>query len=750
MTACRFTGCPWKATRRWLLLTTVLLTLARESLQDEYGDLWGISSGLSRRHGRRLLTRTLNLDEIFTYWQKTYAHWSHEVYDSHLSEYKRQLTLAGREWGLPKDDQELLEVYYFLRSRTQVPAAPGWTPERDRCAPGCHLYGTCHQELGRCDCPRGRTGPDCATPLATSCREYCQHDAECHRVIREWCINECNGRGSCVGGVCHCYPGYFGSDCALSIDYDGSQGGRGPNATVLLAGLNYSANPRGPQIFIYEFPPHFHLWGMLWVDRPLNIILWERITSLGLRELDPAAADYFFIPGCGRGCNKWEDKFQFIMTHYPQNWQRKWGRDHLVTHPGDWGRCEVAWGAGAVKYIANVSMLTHWGVTVDRSKDVEHDLFNACHKANQDILVPPMCGDLYTQFEYNVWHPSRANNPANKSILASVAGSLCGWNSAEEPPCKNRFYSFGVRAALWQLRDRPGFHIAKRVPVLGASMAESEFCFAPTGAGYGKRNVVSTTLGCIPVIISDHVAQPYEPFMNWNEFGVWIPENHINETEIILRGFTAQQKAEKMEKLHCAARHLAFTSVYGGLFAGDTGEYDAIATLVNILRARLRHPELPDHQLIEADPEFADFMACKPRGASGDVTAAAGGRAPPPPAPPLPNAALTNVHKATSDDADFPQRTVTTAAWIRAANGEAAGSDAGDQPGSVSKPKQLCMFNQKWVVYDDPEAPEPPLEQAMKRGQCMPKNANRPGLFFPGASVTCPPAGPITKCAQLV
>ncbi|PNG99997.1 putative glycosyltransferase, partial [Tetrabaena socialis] len=57
---------------------------------------------------------------------------------------------------------------------------------------------------------------------------------------------------------------------------------------------------------------------------------------------------------------------------------------------------------------------------------------------------------------------------------------------------------------------------------------------------------MSVTLGCMPVIISDHVAQPFEPFLDWNDFGVWIPEGHIKETEAILRGFTAEQKAVKM------------------------------------------------------------------------------------------------------------------------------------------------------------------------------------------------------------
>ncbi|KAG2427045.1 hypothetical protein HXX76_012561 [Chlamydomonas incerta] len=697
------------------------------------------------------------MEEIFRYWQKMYGKWPTDVYDKHLTDFRNHVARSGREFGIPRNDQEFLDLYYFLRNRTEVPRAPGWTPERERCAPGCYLHGTCNQELGRCDCPRGRQGPDCSEQLATSCREYCQHDGQCHRVIREWCINECNGRGSCVGGFCHCWPGYFGTDCSLSVDYEGKEpGSRGPNTTVLLAGQGYRPNPRGPKIYVYEFPPQYHVWSLLWLDRPLNIIMWERLMSLGLRTVDPEEADYFFLPGCGRGCNKWDHKFKYIMENYAKYWNRRNGHDHLMTHAGDWGRCEKSWGPESAPFIANLTMLNHWGITVDRSQETEHDLFKACHIPDQDIQVPVLCGDLYTQFEYNVWHPKRRAHPVNKTVLASVAGSICGWNSAEEPPCKNKYYSFGVRAALWTtLRDKPGFNIAKRVPVLGQSMAESDFCFAPTGAGHGKRQVVSVTLGCMPVIISDHVAQPFEPFLDWNDFGVWIAEADLPDVETILRGFTPQQKAAKMEKLYCAARHVAYTSVFGGLFDGDTGEFDAIATIVNILRVRLRHPGVPDHKLMKVDPDFADFMACKAR-SLGDSSVMSGAAAPP--APPLPNAAINARYKGSVDDTAFPKRTVTTAAWIKAVTG-GMGAEASQQgqpstDAATIRPGPLCAFNNHWVAYasfDTPGDPSAELGNSHRgHGQCWPKNANRPGNFPPGGSITCPPIGPITECAVLV
>ncbi|GIL78582.1 hypothetical protein Vretimale_6199 [Volvox reticuliferus] len=369
-----------------------------------------------------------------------------------------------------------------------------------------------------------------------------------------------------------------------------------------------------------------------------------------------------------------------------------------------------------------------------------------------------MCGDLYPQFEYSVWHPNRKHSPINKTVLASVSGSICGWNSIEEPPCKNRFYSLGVRAALWQLRDTPGFHIAKRVPSMGQSMAESEFCFAPTGAGYGKRNVMSTTVGCIPVIISDHVTQPYEPFLDWNEFGVWIPESDVKDTEVILRGLTPQIKKAKMEKLYCAARHLAFTTVYGGLFEGDTGEFDAVATLVHILRTRKRHPGVPDHKLMEVDPEFADFMACKPHSfPTAGAGSAGSAEAVQPSAPPLPLAGITNKVRKTIDDDAYPKRTVTTAQWIRAAIGGHAGQGkggGGSPDGQAwTPPSHLCLFNIREVLYaphDAPDLPERAINESMRPGQCMPRNGYRIGVFPPGGSIMCPPTGPITKCERNV
>ena len=51
--------------------------------------------------------------------------------------------------------------------------------------------------LARCKCNEGMTGPLCSTPVLHAC------------------LNQCNGRGRCVFGYCHCDASWYGVDCSL-------------------------------------------------------------------------------------------------------------------------------------------------------------------------------------------------------------------------------------------------------------------------------------------------------------------------------------------------------------------------------------------------------------------------------------------------------------------------------------------------------------------------------------------------------
>ena len=65
------------------------------------------------------------------------------------------------------------------------------------CAEGCHLHGTCHAPLGRCDCPRYYAGADCSRRATPSCvvDKAMGMDAGCSRVSSCACLLECEAAG---------------------------------------------------------------------------------------------------------------------------------------------------------------------------------------------------------------------------------------------------------------------------------------------------------------------------------------------------------------------------------------------------------------------------------------------------------------------------------------------------------------------------------------------------------------------------
>jgi hypothetical protein len=139
----------------------------------------------------------------------------------------------------------------------------------------------------RCDCPKNRTGVDCGAiadghTLKLRCtRTLYPSVKEC--VTSELaCLNNCNKRGVCVSGWCHCrpgtrgmsaacrgctarrmlaqhrpqppllYAGRYGADCSLSLGADGRP--------VLLEGSGYATRTKRPWVYVYELPPSLLSW----------------------------------------------------------------------------------------------------------------------------------------------------------------------------------------------------------------------------------------------------------------------------------------------------------------------------------------------------------------------------------------------------------------------------------------------------------------------------------------------------------
>ena len=158
--------------------------------------------------------------------------------------------------------------------------------------------------------------------------------------------------------------------------------------------------------------------------------------------------------------------------------------------------------------------------------------------------------------------------------------------------------------------NRTGYKLVHSSPQYQLDLSTHKFCLAPTGAAHGRRNVFSLLMGCIPVTVTDGVLQPFEPEMRWSEFSLHVPEDDIHRMHEIIDAVTPKQLASMQERLHCAAQHLFFSTNLGGLL-GEDGRYDAVETLLQILRVRAAHPDLPPERYMEADDQFRRFINCE-------------------------------------------------------------------------------------------------------------------------------------------
>jgi hypothetical protein len=145
-------------------------------------------------------------------------------------------------------------------------------------------------------------------------------------------------------------------------------------------------------------------------------------------------------------------------------------------------------------------------------------------------------------------------------------------------------------------------------PTYEHDFIRSKFCLAATGGGYSKRSQLATLLGCIPVLTTPGLYQPFEPEMNWDDFAVRISDEELPRLPEILDAH--KPSAESMKCMACAARHLRWSTFYGGAY-GEDGRYDIFYTTMEILRVRMVHPSAHPSKYAGLDERFRKFMHCE-------------------------------------------------------------------------------------------------------------------------------------------
>ena len=198
-----------------------------------------------------------------------------------------------------------------------------------RCAPGCEDRGTCNQELGRCDCPRGMGGDACELGQLERFEV-----PETRRHVPPLCYNDCSGRGECVEGFCRCLPGFFGSDCAVYLEDVG--------VPRLAPDTPWRGHRPTPKVYVYHLPPRFNQhFDTRKLDRPIEILFFERVSSSHHRTADPDDADLFLVHVTprlinGRGGKAlYLDAIKYVNETWPERTRRNGWRDHLFFFAGD-------------------------------------------------------------------------------------------------------------------------------------------------------------------------------------------------------------------------------------------------------------------------------------------------------------------------------------------------------------------------------------------------------------------------------
>lgn len=174
---------------------------------------------------------------------------------------------------------------------------------------------------------------------------------DCQHRIRGFstCLNDCSGRGRCVGSVCVCTDGFWGVDCSMRV----REGG----VSVLADQAHSIANSEdgSAKVYVYEMPGaqttwlaahmNAHEWTHFWWFYDNDVSLHQRFLASPYRTTNPAEADFFYIPlyrsmgaytaGWGPGVvtpKGWR-AFQAAVSHVNRSYpffSRSGGKDHCA------------------------------------------------------------------------------------------------------------------------------------------------------------------------------------------------------------------------------------------------------------------------------------------------------------------------------------------------------------------------------------------------------------------------------------
>ena len=298
------------------------------------------------------------------------------------------------------------------------------------------------------------------------------------------------------------------------------------------------------KVWVYPLPAKFHSGlkeeqGRCVHDQyGTEIRIHEELLASPLRTLDPAEAEFFFVPIYGecfifRAIQQKGSKEGFkeanafyleglraVREQWP-HWNRTQGRDHVFVFAGARGpHIFKDWKQNIRKSV----FLTPEG---DRSLSEQFNTW-------KDVVIPGL------EFHEQLWSGSlRGAAGPGRDIFAFFRGTI--WNKG------GKSYSRGLRIRMHeQLKGQADVIFGEPVKECDKecymrSMARSVFCLCPRGwSPWTLRAYQAMMTGCIPVLIADEIELPYEDSIDWSKMTVKIAEKDANRTLEILRGIAPE------------------------------------------------------------------------------------------------------------------------------------------------------------------------------------------------------------------
>ena len=267
-----------------------------------------------------------------------------------------------------------------------------------------------------------------------------------------------------------------------------------------------------------------------------------------MRTEDPSEAHLFFLPALTYAytSNLGHPDFHitrvinYVREEFPY-WNRSSGRDHIVWTPGDRSSCLL--NSPEAKSLIK---LTHFGY-FDRTAAGKFPMVLhvpneewGCYHPLRDVAMPPLLshGGLVAK-ETFIDRVKSADNPLPlRKELFFFAGGF-------RPD--DLEYSGGTRHLIADFvskwNDTDFIIVEGSIIDYEETLRKTKFCLAPYGHGWGIRIVSIMVTGCIPVIVQEHVFQPYEDILPYEEFSIRLNNDDIPMLPSILRSISPQQLA---------------------------------------------------------------------------------------------------------------------------------------------------------------------------------------------------------------